>query len=173
VKPSAQTTGPAMTNTNPLIKPETAYLDLPETEYKAEMDVAARYQAFTGELLRLALLGIAVFGFLYKEVFLAFDPVKHPNVPIDAATSLARWGLLSFGICTLLALTFSYSSAEGTRLFLEGLRFHIAKDEAAAKLKLHKREVAMVICMVSKAGAALALASGSMLTAFAFFRLLA
>ena len=48
------------------------YLD--ERAYKPEMELADRYQAFTAEILRLSLLGIAVFGFLFKEVFLNYDP---------------------------------------------------------------------------------------------------
>jgi hypothetical protein len=44
---------------DPLASEETAYKALDEKQYKAEMELADRYQAFTAELLRLALLGIA------------------------------------------------------------------------------------------------------------------
>jgi hypothetical protein len=54
---------------DPLDEPETAFGDLDEGRYKAELELVDRYQTFVAELLRLSLLGIAVFGYLYKITF--------------------------------------------------------------------------------------------------------
>jgi hypothetical protein len=54
---------------NPLRNPETAFGKLDEEKYRAERDLVERYQAFVAELLRLSLLGIAVFGFLFQFIF--------------------------------------------------------------------------------------------------------
>jgi hypothetical protein len=151
---------------DPLEDPRTAYGDFPETHYKAELELSDRYQAFTAELLRLALLGIAASGFLYQEVFVELGPGRHP------AKSLASWGVVLFGVSTLLALIFRYCSSEALRLYLEGLRFHIHKQGDKATLRLSRRGQFVVVCIVAKAGAALALAVGASLMAFAFFVLL-
>src|SRR3712207_3741475 len=53
---------------DPLNDPNEAFGELKEAKYKAELQLVDRYQSFVAELLRLSLLGIAVFGFLYKEL---------------------------------------------------------------------------------------------------------
>src|SRR5829696_7297238 len=59
---------------DPLNNPKEAYGKLEEDKYKAKLQLVDRYQSFVAELLRLSLLGIAVFGFLYKEMFTDLDP---------------------------------------------------------------------------------------------------
>ncbi|MCP4610139.1 MAG: hypothetical protein GY845_15630 [Planctomycetes bacterium] len=162
-----------MRENSPLAQPETAYGDLNEKQYKAEVELADRYQGFTTELVRLSLLGIAVFGFLYKEVFWGFDSKEHPNIQIDCVKELASWSIFLFGICTLFALVFRYFSAESTRYYIEGLRFFEAGKQDKARLKLKKRNSAVIVCIVSKAGAVLCLAVGAMLVAWVFIKLLA
>jgi hypothetical protein len=163
----------SMRENSPLAQPDTAYGELEEKQYKAEVELADRYQSFTAELLRLSLLGIAIFGFLYKEVFLDFDRKKHPLVPIDMLKTIASFSILLFGICALLALVFRYWSAESTRLYIEGLRFLKAGNQEKAELGLKSRSRAVVVCIASKAGAAASLAAGAVLVAFVFFKLLA
>ena len=157
---------------DPIDDPVTAYWRLEEKRYKAEMELAERYQAFTAELLRLALLGIAAFGFLYKEAFLEFDASQHPDVNILAAKSRAACGIALFGLTSILALLFRYCSSETVRLYLEGLRYTEAGAEAKAAQKLLCRGRLVYVCMASKAGAALFLASGAALTSWAFLELL-
>lgn len=161
-----------MTDNNPLAKPDTAFGELSELKYKPEMEVADRYQSFITELLRLSLLGIAAFGFLYKEVFHDFDATKHPNIDIQTIKSLAAWGVLMFGVSAFFALVFRYWSAEAFRLYVEGLRFKDVKDPNRSQLKLTRRDYVILVCIVAKAGAALALAAGAMLISFSFYRLL-
>jgi hypothetical protein len=75
-----------------------------------------RYQAFVAELLRLSLLGIAVFGFLYKITFEA-------GAPIGVAHVLAALGILAFGISALAALVFRFFAIESLGLYIQALRF--------------------------------------------------
>ena len=58
-----------MTNNDPLTDPDKAFGELQECSYKAEVELVEKYQSFVAEILRLSLLGIAVFGYLYKDVF--------------------------------------------------------------------------------------------------------
>jgi hypothetical protein len=162
-----------MAKNSPLSQTETAYGNIEEKQYKVEVELADRYQGFTAELVRLSLLGITVFGFLYKEVFWGFNPNEHPNVQIDDVKKIASWSIFLFGICTLLALVFRYFSAESTRYYIEGLRFLEAGKQDDARLKLKWRNRAVIICVVSKAGAAVCLAAGAMLVAEVFIKLLA
>ena len=57
-------------NKDPLRNPDTAFGRLDEERYRAERYLVEQYQAFVAELLRLSLLGIAVFGSLYKIIFI-------------------------------------------------------------------------------------------------------
>lgn len=161
-----------MGGNKPLLNVDTAYGPLEEDRYEAEIKMTDRYQQFTAELLRLALLGIAVFGFLFKEVFLDFDCAKNPNVDIATVKDIAGIAILLFGLCSLSSLVFRYWSVESLRFYLEGLRFAKVGDQDKAKIKLKQRNRRVIICIFSKAIAALSLAFGALLMAFSFFRLL-
>ena len=157
---------------DPFDNPLTAYWPLEEKRYKTEMELADRYQAFTAELLRLALLGIAAFGFLYKEAFLEFDTSQHPDVDILAAKTRAACGIALFGLTSASALLFRYCSSETVRLYLDGLRFSAAGADAEAAQSLICRRRLVYVCIISKAGAAAFLAVGALLTSWAFLELL-
>ena len=95
---------------DPLRNPDTAFGKLDEEKYRAERDLVDRYQAFVAELLRLSLLGIAVFGFLYKIIFEANLLSKLPQTAPKLAAfgvsitapELAAFGVLMFGISAFL-----------------------------------------------------------------------
>ena len=122
---------------DPLNKATEAYGDLDEGKYRAELELVDRYQSFVSEFLRLSLLGIAVFGFLYKEMLANIDQVKLGDreemfVLFDyiALTTLLWWasllavlGVVAFGIAAGSALIFRFAATEGARYYIEGLRF--------------------------------------------------
>jgi hypothetical protein len=153
---------------DPLRDPEYAFGDLDEGKYRAELELVDRYQAFVAELLRLSLAGIAVFGFLYEYLSSSNSPTI-TNV-------LAAFGVLMFGISAAFALIFRFFATEGARFYIEALRFTPANADCAQKERANKslsiRLGKVRICRMSKAFAALALALGGMLEAFAFFLLL-
>jgi hypothetical protein len=155
---------------DPLRNPDTAFGTLEETKYRAELELVDRYQSFTAELLRLSLLGIAVFGFLYKIIFEAkLDLSKLSQTP----PRLAAIGVLMFGISALAALVFRFFAAEGARFYIEALRFTLTNADCAQKEcateSLARRYQKVLICRWSKAIAASALALGGVLEAVAVF----
>jgi len=84
-----------------LKEPETAYRQLEEQKYKAEQELADRYKSFVTEILRLSLAGIAVFGFLYNEIF---QCSQTPDVA--GAQNLAAIGVVMFAASAVYALFF-------------------------------------------------------------------
>src|SRR5919112_5350960 len=86
---------------DPLKDPIKAFGELKEDKYKAELQLVDRYQSFVAELLRLSLLGIAVFGYLYtKQLFEGLPAWEYP------AKILAALSILVFGISAGSALAF-------------------------------------------------------------------
>jgi hypothetical protein len=165
-----------MRENDPMTHLDTAHVELEENQYKAEIELADRYQSFTAELLRLSLLGIAVFGFLYKEIFLNLESTANLLIPcgsIGTVKSFAGNSILSFGVCALFSLIFRYFSTESTRLYLEALRFQISGDRNKAELKLKRRIWVVRVCIASKAGAVIGLSSGAVFVALMFKKLLA
>lgn len=80
------------------LDPEVMYANVEEKRYKAELELLDRYLKFAEELLRLALLGIAVFGFLYQ-----YDVLKFRNASV-LVRIMAGAGVLAFGVSAFLAL---------------------------------------------------------------------
>jgi hypothetical protein len=154
---------------DPLDKPETAFGGLDEGRYKVELELVDRYQTFVAELLRLSLLGIAVFGYLYKITF-------ENNANIGTAKVPAALGVLMFGISALTALVFRFFATEGARFYIQALRYTPPNADPAQKERaeesLEARHGKVVICRWSKAVAAIALGLGGVLEAIAFCLLL-
>jgi hypothetical protein len=98
-------------NNDPLRNPDTAFGKLDEEKYRAERDLVERYQAFVAELLRLSLLGIAVFGFLFQIIFEAnLGSSKLTQIASKLAFFPAAIGVAMFGTSAVLALVFRFFS---------------------------------------------------------------
>lgn len=156
-----------MTNDDPLTDPDKAFGDLQESNYKAEIDLVEKYQSFVAEILRLSLLGIAVFGYLYKDVFHIDSAQSGANIRLPK--TLAAVGVLMFGLSAANALIFRFFATEGARFYIEALRFKEIADEGRARESLDKRYWNIHICRWSKGAAAAILALGGMLVALALF----
>ena len=85
-----------------------AKLDLPETRYKADLELHDRSQAFSSEVLKLALGGIAVIGFL-----LAHFPKERLEVILDdgAMRILFCAAVVAFAVSVGLALLQRFTAA--------------------------------------------------------------
>lgn len=129
-----------------------------------------RYQSVSAELLRLSLLGVAVFGFLYDKIFKDIDPQKL-STNIRAAKYLAAFGVLLFGISAAGALVFRFFATEGARFYIEALRLK-SKDKIRAQESLNKRYRKILIRRWSKGIAAVTLALGGVLVSAALYLLL-
>lgn len=159
-----------MSDDDPLNDPSTAFDKMDETNYKAELDLVDRYQSFVAELLRLSLLGIAVFGFLYEKIFKDIGP-QELCTNLGAAKYLAAVGVIMFGISAAVALIFRYCATEGARFYIEALRLK-SKNGNRAQESLDKRYQKILICRWSKLTAAVTLGLGGLLMAVAFCLLL-
>ena len=156
-----------MTNNDPLTDPDKAFGDLKESNYKAEIELVEKYQSFVAEILRLSLLGIAVFGYLYKDVFHTDSAQSGANIGLPK--TLAAFGVLMFGVSAANALVFRFFATEGARFYIEAFRFKGIADEGRAQKSLDRRYGKIRICMWSKATAAVTLALGGLLVAVALF----
>jgi hypothetical protein len=157
---------------DPLNKAHEAYGKLDENMYKAELELVDRYQSYVAELLRLSLLGIAVFGFLYKEWFAGLGSI--PLLTIGGvAKTLAAFGVLAFGVAAVAALIFRFAATEGARYYIEGLRFREdIEDPDRAQKSLDKRRDRIVIARITKPTAVIMLGLGGALVALSLALLL-
>lgn len=151
---------------DPLFNAKEAFGKLDEDEYKTEVDLADKYQSFVAELLRLSLLGIAVFGFLYKEIFMNLYHCGLFSI-IGIAKLLGATGVLMFGLSAASALLFRYKATEGVRYYIMAFRFSKIGDSVNSQASLDKRKKIIATCIWSKISAALTLALGGVLVAFA------
>jgi hypothetical protein len=107
---------------DPLDNPDSAFGELDEVRYKAELDLVDRYQLFVAEMLRLSLGGLAIFGFIYEKMFsLTFLKSTAPFATQAKYTAAA--GVLLFSICAASALVFRFFATEGAKYYIEALRF--------------------------------------------------
>src|SRR5215208_469296 len=157
---------------DPLNNPNEAFGDLNEDKYKAELQLVDQYQSYVAELLRISLLGIAVFGFLYKEMVAAIGPTELLEPAAYAllwiAKLLAVLGVVAFGVAAGSALIFRFAATEGARYYIEALRFEAlrlseAKDPAQedpAQESLKKRLAKIKVARRAKPLAVVALGLG-------------
>jgi hypothetical protein len=99
------------------------------------MDVLDRYLAYSAELLRLALLGIAGYAFLLKEI--VYSAGANKDLPIRLAQH--RWSLIG----GVVSLAFSAGFALQHRIFatdtvtciIDHLRCRVLKDQDEATIQ--------------------------------------
>lgn len=162
---------------------------LEEKQYKAELELLDRFHTFSAELLRLSLIGIAVFGFLYENVFSKIV-VPDTNLKDAFPPKLACGiGVLLFSFSAAFALAHRYFSTDAAGFYVQGLRirFRISevdklKNENGPQEKtmlenelnrwIKLRGTWLTICSGLKFLSALSLAIGALLMGYAFFRLL-
>ncbi|MEO6550720.1 MAG: hypothetical protein ABIN94_22130 [Ferruginibacter sp.] len=78
-----------------------------DSTWKPDFDIVDRYQSFANELMRIALLGIAGYGFLIKEVYM-IDPKFYPTLK---ETADYFWmGSVALGISLSLVLAHRFFS---------------------------------------------------------------
>jgi hypothetical protein len=123
--------------------PLTAYVDLKEGAYKAEWDLAEKYRSFVSEIMRLSLLGIAIFPFLIVNI-------KPPMEIPPWSGRFAGFGIICLAISILFAMRFLFYSSEGLRWYIAGLRYHKSDDPANAERALKKRDSFIRTCRLDK-----------------------
>jgi hypothetical protein len=110
-------------------QPELLFAELEEKAYQSELSLLDRYHAFSAEMLRIALVGLAASGFIFKETFVKIDWVQ-ADCWLVASKRFAAVSVAMFGLAAAFALAQRYVSTEGVRFFFYSLRLHTVGDAA-------------------------------------------
>lgn len=136
--------------------------DIPVEGLKHDWTLLDRYQAFSAELLRMSLAGIAAVGFLVTALAGKESLLKIPELPMTSQWGMAV-SLVAFGLSAGTALAHRFLSADSMACHISLLRMRLrgrAKTEVA-------REKAARDWRLKSSGALL-LISGSFLSVGAF-----
>jgi DMSO reductase anchor subunit len=157
--------------------------DIPTDGLKHDWELLDRYQAFSAELLRVSLLGIAGVGYLVTQL-----TAKDSTLRVDVTkpeTILYFWlTLLVLGVAAAAALGHRYVSADSMACHIKLLRMRLreAEKSEAEKSDAKKREIErekrsrdrrLKVSGLLLLIAALALGLGALVLALTFARLLA
>jgi hypothetical protein len=148
------------------------HVAVPERTFERDLEVSDRYQAYSAEVLRLALLGIAGIGFLLVNL----GPSSEVNPFLVAAyqsqlapSLYAALGCL--GLSASLSLAHRYLSADTLAYHLRALRLDIRNvdgDSDQAKREREGRDIRFTICRWLLGLAAGFLAIGAVALAWGF-----
>jgi hypothetical protein len=119
-----------------MARPLGKYLSsLEESSYKIDLEVVDRYQSFSAELLRLALLGIAGYGFLLSQIVFKSTGATPFLESLKGNTGWLVLGLVALGFAVASALGHRYYSTECITHYARLLRllkqFTEPNDDAA------------------------------------------
>lgn len=120
-------------------QPRFLFADLDEKRYQSELALLDRYHAFSAELLRIALVGLAAFGFILKEIFVNIDWAQ-ASLPLVVSKYLAIGSVLLFGVSAMCSLAHRYRTTEAARFFFYSLRLQTVTRDAPASLELCERD---------------------------------
>jgi hypothetical protein len=157
-------------------QPEFLFAGLDEKTYQSELALLDRYHAFSAELLRIALIGLAAFGFLLKETFVRIDWAQ-ANCWLISSKVFAAVSVAMLGLSAACALAQRYASTEAARFFFYSLRLHSVSPNTSASAHersdwLKWRGFSLYISVRLKAMAAITLGLASLARAATFVILL-
>jgi hypothetical protein len=119
-----------MASEQPVEKPDSLGLaSLPPGTFEHDVSVGQGYQAFSAELLRLALAGLAVVGFIVTKVLVGPAPDLPSLAPqtVAALKSQLGWAIALLAVSAALALLHRYSSTDALARHLYAMRRLAAK----------------------------------------------
>jgi hypothetical protein len=146
-----------VTAPNPDNDPATALAETKSLDLEREL--VDRYQAFSAEILRLSLLGLAVIGFFLERLRATLS---------DFPQMLLGLAALLFGLAAAFALYHRYWSVETLRLFVWSLRFDAAGEAEKARQCLTERNERSRNCIAAKVVSCALLGMGAVSLAAAF-----
>jgi hypothetical protein len=103
-------------------------VEIPEGRYKSDLELHDRYQAFSEQITRLALGGIAVIGFLVA--LLVKDAGKAGDVAVHSAWVRIFFpgSAIMFGVAAGLALTHKFFASDGLYHHFRAIKLLILKE---------------------------------------------
>ena len=131
---------------NPSVRSSLGLIDTPENTFGNDLQVSDRYQTFSAEMLRLALLGIAGIGFLVVNILLK-DSTKSRDLIAGDNRSFMLFmsaSLVCLGLSAAFSLVHRYLSTDSLACHLRSLRLERRdgqgdREHVAAERKKRKR----------------------------------
>jgi hypothetical protein len=138
-----------------------------EPKFADHLAILDRYQSFSAEILRLALLAIGVVGFLVTNASKTDGLIQLTSSGVRAAMSVS---LATLALASTLALSHRYWSTESmaAHLRLLHLRSQKPENETAMRAERSARQQAFAISAFSIGGASALLALGALALAVTF-----
>lgn len=109
---------------NTPIRVSLGLIDTPENTFSNDLQVSDRYQTFSAEMLRIALLGIAGIGFLVVNILLK-DSAKSRDLVAGDNRSFMLFmsiSLVCLGVSAAFSLVHRYLSTDSLACHLRSLR---------------------------------------------------
>ena len=146
-------------------------IDLPERSFEHDLSISDRYQTFSAELLRLALLAIAGIGFLLANIFIkdTSNPSYQAFIHTWEIRTYLRYSLWCLGFSSLLALLHRYFSTDSMACHLRYVRLKARKgcsDRRKAEKERRGRQWRFHVSYWILWFSAILLAAGAFLLAF-------
>lgn len=149
------------------------HFPLPERTFEYDVTVSDKYQAFSAELLRLALLGIAAIGFLITNILLKSDSTtaKSSESISTEVKSCVIVSLICLGISAACSLLHRYFASDSIAYHLESLRLDIRQakgddNDASSERKGRRWRLKLSGILLLASGALLWLGAVFIITAF-------
>ena len=113
-----------------------------EDRFKVDFAVLDRYQAFTTEVLRLSLLGLAGYGFLISNVVFRTLPNNAQPYLKALGDNQTLWaaGVIALGLASASALAHRYFSTDCMTHFVRRIRLSDRMDSLADTVKKSELE---------------------------------
>jgi hypothetical protein len=148
----------------PLNKKDPGEIEVPA--FKHDLDLSDRYQNFSGEILRLSILGIGGIGFLLVNVFLTKGQQRVPLSRDEPVFSwLAAASLFCLGVSAAASLAHRYFATDCLSYHLDAMR---KKAVGHASTAIVGRDRMFKLSKWSLISASVFLATGTILLALAF-----
>lgn len=100
-------------------------IPIQEDNYKVDFIILEKYQSFSSEILRLALLGLTIYGFLITNVIFKITDTQQKNIfiaPFSSNKLLLFIGAITLIVTALVALGHRYFSTDCMTHFIRGFR---------------------------------------------------
>ena len=155
--------------TNISSKHSLALEEMPEGTFAHDLEVSDRYQSYSAEILRLALLGIAGIGFLVINILLkdSSKDTSLTNITSPSFRTFLSLSLCCLGLSAACALLHRFLSTRSLSRHLLCLRLDLRGGKGGAN-KRHIRNQLFRIAEIVLASSGILLGLGAIFLALAF-----